>query len=203
MKTTNKNRIFGFVLSLLIFLGSILQTISPIVAFADGETVYIRSEEDFIEFAENCSYDAWSRGKNFVLTVDLELDGYDFSPIPSFGGNFDGNGHTVSGITISGAYSPAGIFSVVEAEGGVRNLIVSASVTPDGNKGTVGGIIGINYGYIEGCAFIGTVIGACDVGGITGINETSGSVISCTTSGEVVGENRTGGIVGNNLGKGY
>ena len=196
----NKNRILGLILSLLICLGSIFQTISPIVAFADGETVYIRSEEDFIEFAKNCSYDAWSRGKTFVLTVDLELDGYEFSPIPTFGGSFEGNGHTISGITILGAYSPAGIFSVVEAEGLVRNLIVSASVTPDGDKGAIGGIVGVNYGYIEGCAFIGTVIGACDVGGIAGINETCGSIVSCTSGGEVIGENRTGGIVGNNLG---
>ena len=187
-------------LSLILFFGLLAGTLGPIVSYADESVVYIDSKEDFISFANNCSYDLWSRGKTFVLTSDISLEDSDISPIPTFSGTFDGQGHVISGFKTNGAYSPCGLFSVLEGDGIIKNLTVTGSISPDGSASYVGGIVGDNSGVIEGCVFVGTIIAKQDVGGIAGINRTSGSISKCTTGGEVIAENRGGGIVGSNEG---
>ena len=85
-------------------------------------------------------------------------------------------------------------------DGVIKNLTVQGSVTPNGDKRLVGGIVGDNYGLIENCSFIGTIMGKTDVGGIAGINRISGTIKGCSASGEVIGESRTGGLAGSNAG---
>ena len=196
----NKNRIVSLVLSLSITLSVLFVGFAPIVSKAADETIYIGNAKELIEFAKKCSFDAWSIGKTVVLTDDISLEGVDFEPIPSFSGIFDGAGHKISGLKITGAYSPAGLFGYLEVGGEIRNLTVSGVVTPEGDKGYVGGIVGDCSGIISDCEFIGTVIGKADVGGIVGINRTAGSISDCAVSGEIIGENRTGGISGSNEG---
>ena len=67
-----------------------------------GETgeIPIRTAEDLITLAKNCSLDTWSQGKTVLLEADLALEDASFLPIPSFGGTFDGGGHTISGIVL-------------------------------------------------------------------------------------------------------
>lgn len=196
----NNKKIISLLLSLsLVFLIS-APLFSPIISYAAAETIYIESAEDLMELSHKCSYDAWSVGKTVVLTKDISLEGLDFKPIPSFSGTFDGDGHTISGLNVSGAYCPAGFISTLEEEGEVKNLTISGVVSPQGDKGCVGGIVGDNYGKITDSRFIGTVVGSSDVGGIAGINELSGSISDCSASGEIVGENRVGGIAGTNNG---
>ena len=194
------NKIISMALSLILFFGLLAGTLNPIVSYADESVVYIDSAEDFVSFASNCSYDLWSRGKTFVLTNDISLDGLDIPPIPTFSGTFDGQGHVISSFKACGAYSPCGLFSVLEKDGIIKNLTVTGSISPDGSGCYVGGIVGDNSGKIESCVFVGTVIATQDVGGIAGINRTSGSISKCTTGGEVIAENRGGGIVGSNEG---
>ena len=198
MKITNK--IISGISALSILLTLFISTLSPIAAYAEGEVVLIESAEDLIEFSNNCSYDLWSLGKSFLLTKDISLEGFEFEPIPSFCGSFDGGGHTISGLSLSGAYSPLGLFCSLEKDGVVKNLTVKAAVAAEGDGNCVGGIVGDNSGIIENCIFIGTVIGSSDVGGIVGRNRVSGSVKGCTAGGEVIGENRSGGIAGSNEG---
>lgn len=196
----NNNRILSLSLSLCIVLSLLAQVFAPVISFADDGVIYISDTEDFIEFAENCSYDGWSVGKEVVLTADISLLGIDFEPIGSFSGSFDGAGYTVKDINIVGAYAPAGLFATLAKGAIIKNLNVIGTVTPAGDKGVVGGIAGENYGEILNCTFFGTVIGKTDVGGIAGINKVSGRISDCTVSGEVLGENRTGGISGTNDG---
>lgn len=198
MKRTN--RIFSGAVSFCLFFTILISALSPVISFADGDTVYIESGEDFKEFAKNCSFDLWSKGKTFVLTNDISLSGLDIEPIATFGGTFDGAGHTVSGLDAEGAYSPAGLFSILSEGGAIKNLTVIGRVAPEGDRSYVGGIVGDNHGTVENCIFKGTVIGSGDVGGIVGINRLGGSVIGCICEGEVIGEKRTGGIVGTNYG---
>lgn len=195
-----KNRIFSFLLSLSVVLSLLFTAFCPVISYAYNDIVYISTADEFLKFAENCSFDAWSRGKSFALTADISLDGREFSPIPSFSGTFDGCGHTISGVNIEGAYSPAGLFAVLLEEGVIKHLNVEAAVTPGGDGGYVGGIVGDNSGTVEYSTFKGTVIGSSDVGGIVGINRISGTVKNCSAAGEIIGENRTGGIAGNNAG---
>lgn len=196
----NKTRFSALSLVLCIILTLALSAFSPIISFADEDVIYIYTAEEFTEFAKKCSYDSWSVGKSFVLKNDISLEGIDFEPAASFGGSFDGEGHTISGIYINGAYSPAGLFSTVTATGVIKNLRVSGVVSPDGDKGYVGGIAGENLGIIEKCSFDGTIIASKNVGGIAGINKHSGTLQECSVYGEIIGENRTGGIVGSNEG---
>lgn len=196
----NKNKIISLVLSVSLILSVFSICLPPLVSQAADETIYINTAEDLIDLAKKCSYDAWSIGKTVILNEDISLLGIDFAPIPSFSGIFDGNHHTISGLKILGAYSPAGLISSLEEGGVVKNLNLSATVTPDGDKGCVGGIVGDNSGRIEDCKFVGTVMGKTNVGGIVGINRPTGTVSGCAAAGEIIGENQTGGIAGRNEG---
>lgn len=173
--------------------------------FADGEeaveneTIYINSVSDLEAFAKKCSYDAWSKNKTVVLQEDLELEG-EWAPIPSFSGAFLGNGHTISGVKITGAYAPAGFFSIVEEGGSVQNLTIKGVVEPADTQKMAGGIVGRNYGVLIGCTFSGAVMCEEEVGGIVGRNETSGTIDHAYARAVVTGTYQTGGIVGYNLG---
>lgn len=196
----NKIRIIATLLSLSILITLLAPLMLTTVAFAEGEVISIGSAEELVELAKKCSYDAFSIGKTVVLEADISLTDVDFQPIPTFSGVFDGQGHTISGLEITGAYTPAGLFSRLEEGGVIKNLTLRGVVSPDGDRGCVGGIVGDSSGTVEDCHFIGTVIGKSDAGGIVGINRVSGKISECTVSGEIIGEARTGGITGTNDG---
>lgn len=169
-------------------------------ADAAGNTIHISSEAELRDLAASCALDTWSRDKNVVLDSDLTLADPSFLPIPTFGGSFDGQGHTIHNVSITDSLSPAGLFGVVQAGGSVRSLHVVGTVTPSGDGRSVGGIAGENNGIIEKCSFTGTVSGQVYVGGIAGHTGVSGSILACETRGAVIGDSMTGGITGYNEG---
>lgn len=174
--------------------------LAAVPAQAAGETVTIRSAQDLLELADSCTLDTWSQGRTVRLAADISLDSVDFTPIPSFGGQFDGGGHTISGLTLRESASPMGLFGTVQAGAVVRDLHVRGSVAPGGARNAAGGIAGENRGTIQGCTFSGTVSGADSIGGIAGVNTVTGTIRSCTAQGSVTGKSMTGGIAGQNLG---
>ncbi len=165
-----------------------------------GQTIEISTPEDLMDFARNCALDAWSQGKTFALTGDIDLTGRAFSPVPTFGGTFLGQGHAITGLRITADGSRMGLFRSVQAGAVIRNLSVSGQVTPGGSAGTVGGLVGSNAGSLENCAFHGAVAGETAVGGLVGENLTSGEIGGGEVSGTVSGETCTGGIAGRNQG---
>lgn len=169
-------------------------------ADAAGNTIHISSEAELRDLAASCALDTWSRDKNVVLDSDLTLADPSFLPIPTFGGSFDGQGHTIHNVSITDSLSPVGLFGVVQAGGSVRSLHVVGTVTPSGDGRSVGGIAGENNGAIEKCSFTGTVSGQVYVGGIAGHTGVSGSILACETRGAVIGDSMTGGITGYNEG---
>ena len=169
-------------------------------ADAAGNTIHISSEAELRDLAASCALDTWSRDKNVVLDSDLTLADPSFLPIPTFGGSFDGQGHTIHNVSITDSLSPAGLFGVVQAGGSVRSLHMVGTVTPSGDGRSVGGIAGENNGIIEKCSFTGTVSGQVYVGGIAGHTGASGSILACETRGAVIGDSMTGGITGYNEG---
>ena len=194
-------RISALLLCLLLVLSL------PVTALAEeaqdseeGTTLRIARRQQFLDFAENCRLDSYSRNLSVILLTDIDLTGVDFSGIPIFCGNFDGNGHTVSGLSITRDGSNMGLFRYVDASGVIQNLTVSGKVTPDGSRSAVGGIAGHNAGKIQNCFFDGTVSGSDDVGGIAGINAITGIIDGCHSEGVITGDHRVGGVVGNNLG---
>lgn len=169
-------------------------------AFADGNTVYIRSLEDFLAFADSCRLDSYSTGKTFCLTTDLDLSDTDFASIAVFAGTFDGGNHTISGLKIDDAGSVQGLFRYVLENAEIKNLSVEGKVLPVGSKADVGGIAGSNAGTIRNCRFTGQVSGSESIGGLVGTNHSSAVIVECIAYGTVSGNHFIGGIAGSNAG---
>ncbi len=167
---------------------------------AENSVLSIRSRADFLVFCENCRLDSYSRSMTVLLECDLDLSETDFTGIPTFGGVFDGQGHTISGLSLTQKGSEIGLFRFLQEGGTVRNLSVRGSLSPSGMRSVLGGIAAVNGGTIENCTFSGAVSGSSTVGGIAGLNEPSGVISGCTTRGIVYGEHFVGGIVGENKG---
>lgn len=131
--------------------------------------------------------------KYYRLGSDIVLDGR-WEPISHFTGILDGNGNTVSGLSVSGK-SHAGLFSLVS--GTVKNLTVYGDITAVQNAGV---IAGENEGIIENCTAIGTVYANTNfAGGICGMN--NGTVRECLSSlYSVSAGSFAGGISGSNHG---
>lgn len=163
------------------------------------ETIVLETADDLFAFARSCVLDSWSRDKQVVLKSDISLDNAEFMPIPTFGGTFDGGGHSITGLNITQRVTPGGLFGNLQTTAVVKNLTVRGTVTPDGDCAATGGIAGENYGTLENCAFSGKIAGQMNTGGIAGSN--FGTIHSCTAEGSIAGDNRTGGIAGYNDGQ--
>jgi len=195
----NRIRVISILLSAIFCINIAFPNITALAGdFPD--VIYIRSAEDLILLSKNCSLDTWSRGKTVILCSDIDLTGTGFSPIPVFSGTFDGQGYTVSGLTLDSSGSPTGLFRYIQEDGLVKNLKVSGTITPAGEKTVVGGVAGNNRGTILNCVFVGIIRGDKYVGGIAGINEANGLISNCSVQGIVNGSHHTGGIAGENLG---
>jgi hypothetical protein len=207
MKMRQNNQKYRIKREIAVFLSLLfcMAFLCPVFAFAqevDGSTIHIRTQDDLKELAENCRLDNWSQGKTVVLDNNLTLDDTadEFLPIPTFGGTFEGNGHTISGLSLDGEVSRAGLFDTIQAGAVINRLAVVGQVTPSGDGDTIGGLAGKNFGKINGCSFEGTIRGTVSVGGLVGINETTGQMINCQFQGSVTGEHYVGGIAGQNTG---
>lgn len=199
----NKLKKFGAaVLSAVMLCGSVSGGCAALAesSVTVSDAIAISSVEDFAEFVKNCTLDSYSVGKKFVLTADIGLTGKSVSSVPSFGGSFDGNGHTISGLNIQSSGSALGLFRYIEKTGSVRNLIVTGLVSPSGTATECGGIAGVNRGRIIGCRFNGIVRGKEQCGGIAGLNEESGIITGSSANGRVQANHFAGGITGKNYG---
>lgn len=166
----------------------------------DYTIVEIGTQEELEQLAQNCQLDTWSSDKYIKLTADIVLQDTSNLIIPSFGGVFDGQGHTISNVRITTSGSNVGLFRYIRESGVVKNLKVAGRVVPDGTQSRVGGIAGVNYGQILLCSFTGNITGDSEIGGIAGVNEKSGEIRQCSSDAIVIGNHSVGGIAGNNHG---
>ena len=206
MKKTTKIKMMKkatmFLLSVFLLCGAVLPGTSALAAPADAgqkePDMRITDREDFRRFAENCALDSWSVGKTVSLETDLDFGGEDIAPIPTFSGTFLGNGHQITGMTLSTDGSNQALFRYVTPKAVIRDLKVSGSVAPSNGRDYVGGIAGTNWGDLENCSFRGSISGRNYVGGIVGDNY--GTVSNCSFFGSVDGKRFTGGITGRSEG---
>lgn len=166
----------------------------------EWEEVYISNAEELKAFAKDCWLDTWSQNKKVYLTADISLSGENFVSIPTFGGYFDGQGHTVSGFMVHKPVSYVGLFNYTQETAVIANLKVEGTVRPTGKQMVVGGIVGDNSGILLNCVFDGVVEANDYVGGITGYNEISGVLMDSEAKGTITGAHYTGGIAGENVG---
>jgi hypothetical protein len=139
---------------------------------------------------------SWYTYDRAVIAPDMNDVSWQFERIP-FTGVFDGNGHTVSHLTITGK-SYLGLFGQVGLEGQVKGLGVE-DVNITGSYQTIGGLVGDSLGNITASYSTGTVTGYCRVGGLVGYNnygDISASYSTCTASTTYSGNQAVGGLVG-------
>lgn len=145
-----------------------------------------------------------------VLTADIELSGETWTPIGSestpYTGTFDGQGYTISGMTIENAESYSGLFGNVT--GTVRDFTVTGSITITGDKtvAKVGGAVG----SLGTASVGGTVSGVTSdvditvsagndhIGGVVGSmpENSSPTVESCVYTGNITVTVKAGSVAG-------
>lgn len=199
---TKFNKILAVMLSLLIIFAAFGNIIPYVVQAeeADSDVIVISSARELIEFANNCKYDSYSRGRTVRLVTDINLSNTDFKGIPYFDGTFDGANHTIRSFNVDYKGSDYGFFRYLGENAYVCNFSVSGSVNTSGSQKNIGGIAGVNYGTITNCTFYGKVNGTTYVGAIAGINKPGANITNCLSDAVVTATNQTGGIAGKNEG---
>ena len=153
-----------------------------------------------------------NRGAYAVLTANIDLNNEPWTPIGNYTegnqiyyeGTFDGGGHTISGLNVTGEFVYAGLFGTVK-DGTIKSLTVAGKVSPSNSQCIVGGIVGYaSNAVIKNCSNHCSVTGrnTSIIGGIAGFNS-SGAIIDCYNVGTISGINYAeaiGGIVGSNSG---
>ena len=130
-------------------------------------------------------------------TLADNVSGFDtWTPIYSYEGTFDGQGHTISGLYFNygASYSYIGLFG--SNSGTIKNVGVVDSYFC--GKSLVGGVCGNNSGgTITGCYNTGTISGNQYVGGVCGFTNSSGTITGCYNTGAVsCNDNSVGGVCG-------
>ncbi len=145
-----------------------------------------------------------------VLTADIELSGETWTPIGSestpYTGTFDGQGYTISGMTIENAESYSGLFGNVT--GTVKNFTVTGSITITGDKtvAKVGGAVG-SLGTASAGGTVSGVISGVDItvsagndhiGGVVGSmpENSSPTVENCIYTGKITVTVAAGSVAG-------
>ena len=124
------------------------------------------------------------------------------SDITPYTGTVNGNGHSITGMTINQTTNNAGFIGYLGENGAVKNLkLKDVSVTTTGNY--VGGLVGYSCSVIENCAVEGGKVsstGEACIGGIVGRAEGKSSapalIVACHNTAAVSGKRNVGGIIG-------
>lgn len=206
----------------LLVLAALAWIAVPVSARAEGETVDTwdgtavaftqgsGTKEDpwRIENAEQLAYLAQQvnngtdyERNHFLLVSDLDLSGKEWTPIGTYGnpfwGGFDGGGHTITGMTITGKEA-----SYVGLFGECRNFTAASSyiksVTVKGanisGKSFVGAIAGGGANISDCYSIENTICAIRQVGGVCG--SLTGNIFGCYNSSSVKGNSTAGGIMG-------
>ena len=141
-----------------------------------------------------------------AIEIDLGVAPWNTSPnwvpIPGFATTFEGNGHTITGLTINQSGNTAGLFHTITSAGEVRNLkLTTVSVSAFIQ---VGALAGINGGRVRAVSVSGgTVAGSAtlsfEVGGLVGDNAATGRIIASSANVTVT---RHSTLLNNNAGGG-
>ncbi|NMO96736.1 phosphodiester glycosidase family protein [Paenibacillus lemnae] len=105
---------------------------------------------------------------SFVLTADIELSG-EFVPIPSFYGSLDGDGHHITGLTITSDTSQRKAAFIVDHYGVIKNVgFADVAIMGLSSDSTywAGGMVANNRGTIRESFVTGVVTGGYRSAGI-------------------------------------
>ena len=137
---------------------------------------------------------------NITLDTDLTLTG-EWTPIGtawnnSYTGTFNGGGHTITGLTVTGSDQYVGLFGHIGSGGTVKDVTLKdVKIESNHSSGNVGGVAGWSYGNIEYCSVSGSVSSNSTAGGVVGY-QSDGAITGCNSSATVKGMVRAGGVAG-------
>ncbi len=196
-----RKKSFKSALTVLLSLMMIL-VMFPVNAFAmDGEGTKenpyeIATAAELYEFATKVN--AGNNTACAVLTADITLlIDKNWTPIGNdsnqYKGTFDGDGHTITGLSVDDNTIYAGLFGFLGEGGTIKNLsLADSKITCSGNRVYAGGVCGFNDGTIENCYNTGDVSGTGTssygyvyAGGVCGFND--GTIENCYNTGDVSG----------------
>ena len=171
---------------------------------SDTHTYSVYTPDGLMEWNEAAQSDP---SLNCTLVADIDLTGTEWTPVgsgfssnTSYQGTFDGQGHRITGLTITTNSTDGSItlFDGIGSDGTVKNLqLVNVSYTVQQN-GAAGGIANANYGTITACSVNGDITANSGaVGGIAVGNLDTGIITACWYNGQLK-ERNIGGIVSNN-----
>ena len=138
---------------------------------------------------------------NITLDKNIDLTGKSWTPIGtdydnSYTGNFDGGGHTITGLTVTTNDENVGLFGYLGKAGTVKNVVMEdVQITSNHSRSHAGGVAGHSNGTIENCSVSGSVSGTVFVGGVVGA-QWNGSTTGCSSSATVKGTTYVGSLVG-------
>ena len=167
----------------------------------DGQGNYTVTSAEGLKNIAKLVNEEWKSDINITLTADINLSGIDWTPIGidynhQYTGTFNGGGHTITGLTVTGSDQYAGLFGRIGSGGTVKNVTLKdVKIESNHSSGNVGGVAGWSYGNIENCSVSGSVSSNSTAGGVVGA-QLSGSITGCSSSARVKGVAYAGGIAG-------
>jgi hypothetical protein len=139
--------------------------------------------------------------RHFKLAANIDLSDLESEWVPigsqsaPFTGTLNGNGFTISNLTIQ--QSPTndiGLFGATDSNAVIKFVILKNVNINTSDKENVGAIVGYNQGTIENSLAEGTVKGKNSVGGLVGYN--SGNITFLLSKVTVEGAENVGGLIG-------
>jgi len=134
----------------------------------------------------------------YVLAADINCAGFPFIPIANFTGTLDGQGHTVSNLTINRpGLNQIGLFASIMEAGHVQDLVITnAQINGQAQVGVLTG-----YMFVSTVSNVSVknsqVTGASQVGGLIGESYNGNGISNAQLEGvTVVGSSEVGGLVG-------
>ncbi len=194
-----KKRILSLFLALVMVFGLL-----PAPAIADNNVTEISSAEEFAALGGK------SLSGNYRLTDDIDMTGQTMQPIKSlYSGTFDGNGHTISNLTLSGSNN-VGLFSELSSYVTITGLTLKdCTITnTSGNYAGIGTLVGKISGgscVIKECGVSGGTVSTKSsssvyMGGLVGYAYNAVSISDCYSTATVTANNssysRAAGLVG-------
>lgn len=199
-------------------------TANPAYTFSGGDgsesvPYQVDNSYDLAMLAANVNnIDNYSKNKFFLITDDIVLnDSLDGTPKVwkpigkrtnvidpndiknAFQGSFNGGGHTVKGVYITGSSAYQGLFGLI-CDAVVSNLgVVDSDIHGDNYVGSIVGFV--QNSTVEKCYNTGSVSATYNAGGIAGAADGTSTLQNCYNTGDVVATaHSAGGITAGNDG---
>jgi hypothetical protein len=171
----------------------------------EGQPFEIASAEQLAYLAETANTNAaYSTGKYFVLSTNIDLAAHYWVPVAEFRGHFDGQRNKLLNLTIdSSSANDQGLFGYINSGAEISNLgIVGCAIVGNRDNGALAGRT--DTATIRHCYSTGTINGDGGNGGLIGTVSVTGlpfvlsnSWSSCSVTARIQTDSaHSGGLVG-------